>query len=355
MRSGAQLAIACTVVLAVMLGGSPRSSGQTESPVTITFTGSGGPLQDAEVKVYFEPYKKVHPNVTILQDSPVNYAKLKAMVESSNVTWDLVEGGPSFGLNPEQTKLLVKFDCSIIPCSHLQPTKFPTTGYRIAENISATALVYRTDVFPQGKEPQSWADFFNVDKFPGKRSLLKTPGNIGSQGILESALLADGVDPAKLYPLDIPRALKKLETIRKAIVFAGDNQACVENIATREATMGICYNGRAYNLYYAAVPVAIQWKTAFHQGGYLFIPKGSKHVQEAMRLAAYMVSDEHAAALTVYFPYGPANVVAAKSSSRLTWNWNPAAHQDAGTVLNDHWWADHNAEAVQAWTEWQLK
>jgi putative spermidine/putrescine transport system substrate-binding protein len=78
--------------------------------------------------------------------------------------------------------------------------------------------------------------------------------------------------------LDLPRALKKMETIRSQIVWAADNQACVEKIATGEASMGICYNGRGYNFFKSGAPVALQWNATMHQGGYLFIPKGTKHL-----------------------------------------------------------------------------
>jgi putative spermidine/putrescine transport system substrate-binding protein len=298
---------------------------------------------------------KANPTIKIIQDAPVNYAKLQAMVEAGNVTWDLVEGGPGFGLGPQHTKLLEKVDCTIVPCDRLQPDKYPTSGYRIAENVSATVLTYRTDKFPKGKDPQGWKDFFDATNFPGGRSILKIPGNVASVGILEAALIADGVEPAKLYPLDLPRALKKMESIRSSIVWAADNQACVEKIATGEATMGICYNGRAYNFHKSGAPVALQWNAALHQGGYLFIPKGTKHLKEAMLLAAWLVSDEHGAAITPEIPYGPANTVAAKKSAPETADWNPAAHSNQGVAINDQWWAEHSAEAIKAWTEWQLK
>jgi putative spermidine/putrescine transport system substrate-binding protein len=332
-----------------------RDGASQPKPVTLVFMGSGGALQEAEVKAYVEPYKKLNPHVSIVFDSPVNYAKVKAMVESGNVTIDVIEGGPQFGLSPEHTKLLEKIDCTVVPCSRLQPDKYPQTGYRVAQNIAATALSYRTDKFPAGKEPQTWADFFDTRRFPGKRVLLKLPTSIGSQGILEAALLADGVEPGKLYPLDIPRALRKLDTIRNELILAADNQACAEKLATGEGVMGLCYNGRVYNFWKAGAPLAIQWNTAFHQSGYLFVPKGTKNLQEAMKFVAFMVSDEYAAGVTEYIPYGPANTVAAKKSHPSTKDWNPALYQDRGVVLNDTWWSENLTEAVKQWTAWQIK
>ncbi len=344
---------AVALTLAAGCGSQSASpSGQSSQPVTLTFVGSGGVLQDIEVKAYFTPYEKLHPNVTILQDSPINYAKLQAMVEAGNVSWDLAEGGPQFGLAPAQTALLEKVDCNVVPCSHLQPDKYITTGYRIAENISATAITYRTDKFSAGNEPKTWADFYDTKKFPGKRTMVKLPGSVGSNGILESALLGDGVSPASLYPLDVPRALKKLDTIRANLILAADNQACTTNLATGEAVMGICFNGRAYTAHLTGAPVAIQWNASFLSPGYLFIPKGGKHVKEAMQLAAYLVSDDHAAAITPYIPYGPANAIA--KSDPVTADWNPVTHPGVGVVINAQWWADNSVSAIQQWTAWQL-
>jgi len=74
-----------------------------------------------------------------------------------------------------------------------------------------------------------------------------------------------------------------------------------------------------------------------------------------MKFAAFMVSDEYAAGVTEYIPYGPANQVAAKKSSPATKDWNPALYQDRGTVLNDAWWSENLTEAVKQWTAWQVK
>ena len=319
--------------------------------MTITFTGSGGALQDIEAKYWFEPYMKLHPNITILNDSPNPWAKLQAMVEADNVTWDVVEGGGYFGLGPEHTKLLEKIDCTVVPCDHLQPDKYKTSGYRAAELTSATALSYLTDKYLADKAPKSWADFFDVQKFPGGRSILKIPGNVGSTGILEAALIADGVDPAHVYPIDIPRALRKMEAIRSSIVWAGDNQGCAERVVTGEALMGICYANRIYGFAKSGAPVTVEWNASIQQGGYLFIPKGAKHLKEAMDLVAYLVSDDHGADVTPYTPNGPANSIAAAKSSPVTAAWNPSAHQGQGVQLNDQWWADHAPEAIKAWTE----
>ena len=73
------------------------STAAGQSQVTITYVSFGGALQAAEEKAWLQPYMQLHPNVKVLYDN-VDYAKLKAMVESGNVTWDVVTTGPDFGL-----------------------------------------------------------------------------------------------------------------------------------------------------------------------------------------------------------------------------------------------------------------
>ena len=76
------------------------------------------------------------------------------------------------------------------------------TDYRIANMIYSMALAYNTEA-TGGVAPTGWADFFDLEKFPGKRGVMDY--SVG--GIFEIALLADGVPPDQLYPLDLDRAI----------------------------------------------------------------------------------------------------------------------------------------------------
>ena len=326
---------------------------QSAQKVTLTWASSGGSLTTAEQATLAEPYMKANPNVTINMDQPFDYAKIKAMVEANNVTWDMVETGSDYGLKGQES-LLEKLDCTLIPCQDLQPDKFATTGYRVPFVTVGNGLAYRTDVYPSGKEPQGWADFYNVEKFPGKRVMWKAR----PQFILESALVADGVDPQKLYPLDVDRAYKKLDTIKDSVIWVGSPQECVESLANKAANMGFCFSGRAHDIAAQGAPVAFQWNQAFINGGYLVIPKGSKNVQAVMKLIAYITSAEHNADLTMKYPYGPVNP---KAFDKINPDpkeraWIPGATMaDKAIPLNDIWWSDNLEANATRWQEWLLK
>src|SRR5882724_13069321 len=97
--------------------------------VTLTYASYGGALQKAEEPAWLEPFAKANPGVKVAYDI-TDYAKLKAMVESGNVTWDVVTVANDFGLDADKG-LLEPIDCKIVPCADLQPDRFLTTGYRV--------------------------------------------------------------------------------------------------------------------------------------------------------------------------------------------------------------------------------
>jgi putative spermidine/putrescine transport system substrate-binding protein len=318
-----------------------------QEAVTITYVSFGGALQAAEEKAWLQPYMQLHPNVTILYDN-VDYAKLKAMVESGNVTWDVVTTGPDFGLG-DSTRYLEKLDCSEIACADLQSDKFPQgDGYRVAQTTSGTVLGWNTTVFGDNP-PQNWADFFDVQRFPGKREVM---GDMESMP-LEVALVADGVPPDQLYPLDVQRALNKWDSIKDQVEFTTNYQGCAEKVATGDAVMGECWSGRFQTFKDNGSPVDFTWTGQTMTGGYNMIPKGSKHKDEAMRLIAYITAPEPGARFTDYISYGPANVngdLFIKPDRKALLG---ISNVDSTTIyVNDAYWGANRDQVDKTWQAW---
>src|SRR5690606_25403707 len=115
----------CTFM--VLAGASLTGTAMAEA--TLTYAGYGGALQRAEEPAWIEPFMAANPGVTVVYDT-VDYAKLKSMVESGNVEWDVANVAGDFGLTHDEP-LLEKIDCNVVPCDELQLDKFPTTGYRV--------------------------------------------------------------------------------------------------------------------------------------------------------------------------------------------------------------------------------
>lgn len=324
--------------------------GATAAPAladtTLTYVSFGGSLQAAEEKAWLEPFAAAHPGVEIVYDF-IDYAKLKAMVESGNVTWDVVTTGNDFGLDNDAA-LLEPIDCSIVPCDKLQPNRFPTTGYRVPQSTSGLAIGYNTTLMPAGKAPQGWVDFFDTKAFPGKRVMMGDTSSFP----LEQALLGDGVPADQLYPLDIKRALAKLDSLGDDLIVTPSYQGCAEMVASGEAVMGGCWTGRLLAMADAGQPVAMQWNQGIISPGYWAVPKGAPNKDLAMQFIAWAVSGDHNGDLAKFIPYGPANVDALPKVDPALAPKLQSSYLDVSVFPDDIWYDQHRAEVATAFAEW---
>jgi putative spermidine/putrescine transport system substrate-binding protein len=315
--------------------------------VSLTYASFGGALRKAEEAGWLRPFEKTHPGVTIVYDL-VDYAKLKTMVESGNVTWDVVTSADDFGLKSDEP-LLEKLDCSLIACADMAPDKAPTTGYRVAQTTSGLALGYNTRKIPAGRVPESWADMFDLKRFPGKRVVMMD----ASSYVFEQALLADGVEPRNMYPLDFDRAIRKLNSLGDRIAIAPSYQGCAELIGSGEAVMGGCWTGRFSDVAErTGSPIAICWTQAIVSFGYLSVPRGAPHRDMAMKFIAWAVSPEHNADISAFIPYGPANPKALVHVDAAMLDKMMASHLQTAVYPNNHWYDAHRAEVNRRWTNW---
>jgi len=207
---------------------------------TLTFASFGGVYQEAQREGWLKPYTAL-TGVQFQESEESSNATIKAQVESNNVEWDVVDVGNDFGLDGN-ADLLEPLDYSLIKQDEILPG-FATT-YRVGDITYGVVLAYNTDK-TAGKVPEGWADFFDTAKIPGKRGLWK----YSTGGVLEFALMADGVKPADLYTpkLDVDRAIKKLDTIKDDIVWWGSGAESQELIGSGEVAMSMIWNGRGYS------------------------------------------------------------------------------------------------------------
>jgi putative spermidine/putrescine transport system substrate-binding protein len=274
----------------------PRQDG-----VKLTFASFGGVYQDAQRKAWLDPYTAA-TGVEFTNDENSSNATIKAQVEAGQVTWDVVDVGNDFGLDANKD-LLEPLDYSLIPRDEV--LEGFAGDYRVADITYGVVLGYNTDK-TAGKVPAGWADFFDLQKFPGKRGLW----DYSEGGLLEFALMADGVKPADLYKpsLDVARATKKLDTIKDSIVFWSSGAESQELIGSGEVAMTMIWNGRAWSAKKTdKKPVEIQWNQQIVTADYLVVPKGSPNKDAAMKFIAYAICAANNAKPSQYIPYGPTN------------------------------------------------
>jgi putative spermidine/putrescine transport system substrate-binding protein len=319
----------------------PKAEGKT-----LTFASYGGAYQEAQRKGWLEPYAAL-TGVKFQESEDSSNATIKAQVESGQVSWDIVDVGNDFGLDANAA-LLEPLDYTKIHKDEIL-AGFAGT-YRVADITYGVVLGYNTDK-TAGKVPQGWADFFDTTKFPGKRGFW----DYSTGGILEFALLADGVAPDKLYPLDLARATAKLDTIKKDIVFWGSGAESQDLLGKGEVAMAMIWNGRAYSAKNTdKKPVEIQWNGQIVTADYLVVPKGTPNKDLAMDFIAWSTCAQNNAAPSKYIPYGPTNKNATADPSKVA-ELSVSNINDTTAYFDDEWVIKNTELLEKAYQEWKTK
>jgi putative spermidine/putrescine transport system substrate-binding protein len=332
-------AVVAALCLAACGGGSGAASG---GPVTLSWVDGGGAYHDAVQKGILDPWKGKTGD-KVVSTAGTDNAKLRAMVESNRVVWDVYNGDNTWGTDAD-AQWLVPLDYKTIPKSEILDGF--ASKYRVANMIYSMQLAYNTDKVKTA--PTSWADFFDLQKFPGKRAVM----DYSAGGIFEIALLADGVAPDKLYPLDIDRAIKKLNTIKSQLVFWQTGAQSEDLIGSGEVSMAMMYNARAYDAKVALKkPVDYIFNGQILAAAYLTVPKGAKNEAQAMKLIAYAVSKDVNGSLSKWLPVAPSNKGALpdpKMSPDLA-----TSHLKEPHAVSDDTWIAQNSKVLesryQAW------
>ncbi|MFO0996331.1 MAG: polyamine ABC transporter substrate-binding protein [Alphaproteobacteria bacterium] len=277
----------------------------------------GGPFEKAFGEAYDKPFQQATGieivNVTG-QHEPI--ATIKGMVDTKTYTWDvtilsnythhvLAEAGYLEPLNLDSDPIIQEI-----------PKQF-RTPYIVGNYVWSTVLAYRTDVYPsKAKAPTGgWKDLWDVKGIPGRRGMRKYPVDT-----IEPALLADGVTPDKLYPLDMDRAFKSLDKIKKdmTVWWSGGAQSS-QLLKSGELDMCVAWNGRAQTVMDEGAPVSISWNQALWSYDGWAIPKGSPTADLARKFIRFASEAKNQVGFTPYVAYGPTNQNATKliDSKRL--------------------------------------
>ncbi len=314
---------------------------------SLNFVSWGGTTQDAQKEAWAVPFTKA-TDIKVVQDGPTDYGKLKAMVESGNVQWDVVDVEADFALRAASEGLLEPLDFNQIKRDKIDPRFVSDHG--VGSFFFSFVLGYNEGKLGANK-PVDWTALFDTKTYPGKRALYKWP----SPGVLELALLADGVAADKLYPLDQDRAFKKLDTIKKDIVWWGGGAQSQQLLASGEASMGQMWNGRVYALQQDGAPVGVSWKQNLVMADFLVVPKGAKNKDAAMKFIAEATSARGQADFSNLSAYAPVNLDSVpRLDSTLAKNL-PTAYGADQITLDFAYWAKNGPDIATRWNEWLVK
>ena len=197
----------------------------------------GGAALDAFQKAYGEPFKAKSGTEVVIDGAGPEIGAIRAMVDSKNVTWDATDGGMTDAAVLGKGGYVEPIDYTIVDKSLVGEGLAAEFG--ICNYTYSNVLAY--DVKKVGDTPPaSWVDFFDTAKYPGKRTMCKW-----IQGQLEAVLLADGVKPEDIYPLDVDRAFKKLEPLLPNLIFWESGAQSQQLFRDGEVVMGNIWHTRA--------------------------------------------------------------------------------------------------------------
>lgn len=315
---------------------------------TLVFASWGGAYQEAQKQAYCDPFV-AETGARVVQDGPMNAARFRTMVEGGAPEWDVVDITINTLYSGAQDNLLERIDTTVVDTSRIAP-QF-VHDYGIGCIAWSYNLGFNTRLFPKDRAPTGWADLFDLKTFPGKRTLLDQP-----TANLEAALMADGVAPADLYPLDVERALRKLDTIKRQSVFWTTNSQSQQLFVDEEVSLGIILNGRAYDAAKKGADIGIVWEGNIQSVDYLVVPRGSRNRAAAMKLIDVMTRAENQSKLANMIAYAPTNPAAFAAIDPALAPWLSTSPENAkrGFVINAEWWRQNERAMMERWAAWKL-
>ncbi len=355
-----------TSALAVSAGASLAGGHMADELTVVSW---GGAYQVSQQRAYSEPYAENTGTTFVWDESSAEaVAKLRAMNEAGNITWDVVDVVAADAIRLCDEGLAMEIDHDEMLAAAPDGTSATedfgdliVSDCFIPQIVYSTAFGYRTDMLDTA--PTSVCAIFDTETYPGKRSLERRP--IAN---LEWALICDGVDISEVYDVleteeGQDRAFAKLDTIKDQTIWWSAGAETPQLLADGEVTIGSTYNGRLFSVIEEQnQPVGMLWDwQMFDLDGWI-IPAGlpEDRLARAMDFVKFATDTQRLADQAKYISYGPARA----SSAPLV-----GTHADLGIEMAPHmptdpansvntflfnyeWWADYRDDLdakFQAW------
>jgi putative spermidine/putrescine transport system substrate-binding protein len=317
-------------------------------PVTLTYVSYGGTGQQAQIDAWQKPYTAQNPNVKFVNTSPPDPAQVKAQVTTGQVQWDIVTTAPYLASQNCGT-LYEHLDIPDLDMSQFSPG---TIGDCYVTDFKYSLVFsYNGDKWSNpDTAPKTLADYFDLEKFPGKRGVVPTV----QDGFLETALLADGVKADDLYPLDVDRALKVWDKVKAQTVFAANPGALLQAVTSKQVDMQILVQARSQAVLDAGANAIPVWDQTITSIDGLAIPKGSKNKKAAEKFISFLLQPEQSAKMASLAGVAPANLKSVPTYSDNGNRINAFGEANTGTTVQasaEYWGKNYNQISTKV-TQW---
>lgn len=335
-----------TLLLAAM-----ASSAMANEMTVISF---GGVSKDVQSEAFYKPFEKATGNKLVAGEYNGEMGRIKVMVDTQSVNWDVVQvEAPELIRGCEEGMFEHLDTAQLGKSADFVPGTLSDCGAGLL--VWSMAMAYNSDKLSSA--PSGWTDFWDTQKFPGKRSLRK-----GAKYTLEIALMADGVDYADIYKVlgtkeGVDRAFNKLDQIKPNLQWWEAGAQPMQFLASGDVVMSTAFNGRVFSAQESGAPFQIVWKGSIYAIDSWAIPKGSKNKAIAEQFIGFSLRPENQKIHTAKLGYGSTNLHTASLldpalAARL--NSSPANLQQA-MPMNSEFWVDHGEELEQRFNAWVAK
>jgi putative spermidine/putrescine transport system substrate-binding protein len=324
----------------------------------------GGAWGEAQKAAFFDPFEAA-TGIKVVPAAQMPTGAVRASVLAGAPAYDVVDlpGGQVDSFVAED--LLEKIDYSFFRAGDKEDiSPIAPTDYMLPSLFYSLVLAYDQEAFANGA-PETWADAWNVEKFPGKRTFFNAGDDALAGAVFETAMMADGVEPNAVYPIDFDRVFKSLDKIKPEILrFWSAGAEPAQLLTDGSVSVASAWNGRISALQAQNIPVGLSWKQAVLQWDAWTVLKGSKNRENAMKFLAFVAQPEPQAKFAEMIEYGVTNTKAyalMKPERAAILPGNPES-VSSQLVQNYSFWNEIDADgktniqkANELWQQWVTK
>ena len=322
----------------------------------------GGNFGEAQRATQFEPFTAETGIEVVLAPQSPELALIEAQVTSGNVEWDVAENSNLGAYTLAGKEMVEAIDYSLMDSAVIDEVNPAVLGdHSVGFFYWSSLLGYNLDYFEDGVYPTSWVDFWDVEKFDAPRGL--TEMNFEPPP-LEVALLAQGIAPEDLYPLDIAAAFSSLDEIRPNMTtWLGVGADGTQLLTQGELGMASSGNGALTNAIADGAPLGMEWNQGLLYFDAWVIPKGAPNQDNAYRFIEFCLRPDVQSAFVQAYPIGAVNPVAYETIPEEVTATSAGAPDNLAkqVVVDSGWWTETNEEGktnlevvYDTWATWIL-
>lgn len=308
----------------------------------MTIANFGGSDIVGQGEAFGEPFTKDTGVKINIDGSGPLVGRIRKVVDDGNNMWDIIDAGDYFGqrLGPDY---LLPIDYSVVnPEGIFEWLRFP---YVAGNYLFSIVNAYDSSKVPEA--PTSWADFFDLKKFPGKRAIYKWFDGTG-----EIFMLAAGKKKEEVYPFDMDLIFEMLGNLGDNVIFWDTGGVSRQLLVDQEVVMANIWSPTAVELERDTKSrVTWTWNQHIMKAGGWAIPKGCRDVDLAQKFIASCHAPERQIRYLELTGNGPANPAVLPLLTEEQKRINPVSHMDVAFLQNVEWYATQHEAALFTWLD----